>query len=77
MGKIVLKLLKRGKAVTPYMSSVSTGGWVQRAFAMQIGIPVGQCVKANVTKGMTLTEIRKRVKSCAPAKGAVHLTRGA
>lgn len=68
-----VKLLARGKTLTPYVARVVTGGRVQKAFATQIGEPAGKCVKGKVSKGMTQTAIRQAVKDCAPAKGSVHL----
>ena len=76
MSVLTVKLRKSGKKLTPYVSASSTDGRVQRAFAEQIGIPAGQCVKAGVHKGMSVTEIRDVVKRCAPAKGSVHLNLG-
>lgn len=68
-----VKLLARGKALTPYVAKCSTNGWVQKAFAQQIGNPVGACVRGAVHPGMTQTAIRDAVKKCAPTKGSIHL----
>lgn len=68
-----VKLLARGKSLKPYIARVVTGGRVQKAFATQIGIPTGQCVKSSVSKGMSQEKIREAVKKCAPAKGSVKL----
>jgi hypothetical protein len=68
-----IKLLSSGKSLTPYIARVVTGGRVQKAFAAQIGIPTGACVRGKVHKGMAQSDIRKAVKECAPAKGSVHL----
>lgn len=65
-----VKLLARGKALTPYVAKVTTNGKQQKWFRQQYGIPVGQCVKANVHKGMTQKDIRQAVKNCAPPKKA-------
>jgi hypothetical protein len=59
-----VKLLGRGKSLTPYISSVQTNGRVQRAFTEQIGKPAGQCVASGVHKGMTVGAIRKVVRDC-------------
>jgi len=71
-----VKLLARGKSLTPYISRVVTNGRVQRAFAEQIGRPAGACVRGKVHKGMTQTAIRNAVRDCAPPKGTVHLNLG-
>ncbi len=68
-----IKLLASGKSLTPYIARVVTGGRVQKAFAAQIGIPAGQCVRGKVHKGMSQGDIRQAVKDCAPAKGSVKL----
>jgi hypothetical protein len=65
---IRIKLLKRGKALTPYVGSVVTGGRVQKAFAEKIGKPAGACVKSGVHKGMSQSEIRKKVAECGKAQ---------
>ena len=67
--------IKLSPNLRPFVGRVVRGGWVQRAFATQIGIPVGACVKSGVRKGMKQSEIRQKVKDCAPAKGSVHLNR--
>ena len=56
-----VKLLSRGKSVTPYIARVVTGGRVQKAFAEQIGIPAGACVRGAVHKGMTQSAIQAAV----------------
>jgi len=68
-----VKLLKRGKALTPYVAAVSQNGKAQRAFAEKIGIQTGQCVRSGVHQGMTQKQIRDVVKGCAPAKGTVRI----
>lgn len=60
-----VKLLARGKALTPYVAKVTTNGKQQKAFAQTWGARVGGCVKANVHKGMTQSAIRQAVKDCA------------
>ena len=68
-----VKLLSRGKGLTPYIARVVTNGRVQRAFAEQIGKPTGACVRGKVHKGMNQSDIRQAVKDCAPAKGSIKL----
>jgi hypothetical protein len=60
-----VKLLARGKALTPYVAMVHTNGAQQKAFRTQYGIPVGNCVKSNVHKGMSIGAIHEAVKNCA------------
>lgn len=48
-----------------YARRVVTDGKVQKAFAEQIGRPVGACVASKVKTGMGQTEIRKAVKDCS------------
>jgi len=64
-----VKLLARGKALTPYVAKVSTNGKQQKWFKEHYGIPVGNCVKSNVHKGMTQTAIRQAVRDCAHGRG--------
>ena len=71
-----IKLLARGKALTPYIGSVHTNGRVQKAFRAQIGQHAGSCVRGKVHKGMSVTDIRQAVADCAPAKGSVKLNLG-
>lgn len=68
-----VKLLARGKSLTPYVARVVTGGRVQKAFAEKIGIPTGACVRGKVHKGMSQADIRQVVRDCAPAKGSIRL----
>jgi len=60
-----VKLRSSGKQLTPYVSSVQTSGNVQKAFADQIGRPVGDCVRRNVRVGMPAGEIKRAVRECA------------
>jgi len=64
-----VKLLARGKALTPYVSAVQTNGKRQKEFAERFGHPVGQCVKGAVHKGMPQAEIRAAVRRCATGRG--------
>ncbi len=57
-----IKVSKNGKI---FASRTVTSGRVQKAFAEQIGKPVGGCVAAGVKKGMKASDIRKVVKDCA------------
>ncbi len=60
-----IKLLERGRSLTPYVAKVTTNGAQQKRFKEQYGIPVGNCVKANVHKGMSITQIHEAVRNCA------------
>lgn len=72
-----VKMLKRGKRLTPYVSYSHENGRVQRAFAEQIGRPAGQCVVGAVRKGMAQTEIRAAVANCGKQFRGVRLNLGA
>lgn len=64
-----VKLLARGKSLTPYVSSVQTNGKRQKDFAERYGKPIGACVKGAVHKGMAQKEIRNAVRDCAKGRG--------
>lgn len=49
----------------PYLAHVTKGGAAQQKFKEKYGIPMGQCVKANVKKGMSIGEIHDAVRKCA------------
>ncbi len=68
-----IKLLGRGKSLTPYISSVQTSGRVQRAFAEQIGKPAGACVRSGVSKGMAVSAIRDVVRKCGKQHAGTRL----
>jgi len=74
---IRIKLLVSGRYLSPYVSRVVRGGRVQKAFAEQIGHPVGACVRRNVHKGMAQSDIRNVVKQCAIKYSGTHLNIGA
>jgi len=69
-----VKLLARGKSLTPYVAKVTTNGRVQRAFKEQIGKPVGACVRGAVHAGMNQTAIRKAVADCAKSHAGTRLS---
>ena len=60
-----VKLLARGKALTPYVAKVTTNGAQQKRFREQYGIPVGNCVRSSVHSGMTISAIHDAVRNCA------------
>ena len=60
--------IKLSVNMKPFVSRVVTGGLVQKAFAAQIGEPVGACVKGSVKKGMSGGAIKKAVRECAKSK---------
>jgi hypothetical protein len=68
-----VKLLARGKTLTPYVARVVTGGRVQKAFAEQIGKPAGACVRSGVHAGMTQMAIRQVVAECGKAHAGTKL----
>jgi len=65
MGSKAGRKIKLSKNMKPFVSRVVRDGRVQRAFAKQIGNPVGSCVKANVHAGMSGEQIHKVAKDCA------------
>lgn len=68
-----VKLLARGKSLTPYVAKVTTNGRVQRAFREQIGRPAGACVRGAVHKGMDQTAIRAAVAQCGKQHAGTKL----
>lgn len=69
-----VKLRASGKKLTPYVGGVVTDGKIQKAFAAQIGNPVGACVRGAVHKGMTAGAIKKAVRDCAKPKAGTKLS---
>ena len=65
--------IKLSSALRPYVGRVVRDGRIQRAFAEQIGRPVGNCVKISVSRGMSAANIRKAVSQCAKDHGRVSL----
>ena len=61
----------------PFVSRVSRNGAVQRAFAEQIGRPVGGCVASRVHRGMSGGEIHKIARDCAKSVRGKRLSIGA
>ncbi len=62
--------IKLSSALRPFVGRVSRNGAVQKAFAEQIGRPVGACVASGVHQGMTGGAIREVVRQCSKsAKG--------
>jgi hypothetical protein len=57
-----IKVSKNGRM---FASRVVRHGKVQRAFAEQIGRPVGGCVAGKVHRGMSGHEIHMIAKECA------------
>jgi hypothetical protein len=54
-----------------FFSRVVRNGRVQRAFREQIGIPVGNCVRAAIPRGSHpgRAAVLAAIRGCAPAKG--------
>lgn len=65
---VIIKLRTTGKKIKPYLANAPTSGAAQENFKQNYGIPVGNCVKKNVTKGMSIGAIHDAVRDCAPAK---------
>lgn len=66
---VIIKLRTTGKKIKPFLSSVATSGAAQEKFKQNYGIPVGQCVKRNVKKGMSIGAIHDAVRACARSPG--------
>jgi len=58
----------------PFVSRVVRGGAVQKAFAEQIGRPVGACVRGAVHTGMSGGQIHKAVRECAKQTTGTRLS---
>jgi len=58
-------IIKLSRNLKPFVSRVVTSGEVQKRFAEQYGKPIGNCVKANVHKGMSQSEIHDVVRKCS------------
>jgi hypothetical protein len=65
--------IKLSSGMRPYVGRVVRNGRIQRAFASQIGRPVGACVKQNVRVGMGAGQIKAAVSDCAKRLGRVPL----
>lgn len=65
MAKSGARKIKLSVNMKPFVSRVVRDGRVQRAFAEQIGRPVGGCVAAGVHAGMSGAEIHRVTKECA------------
>ena len=66
--------IKLSVNMKPFVSRVVRDGKVQRAFAEQIGNPVGAFVRGAVHKGMGGGEIKKAVRNCAKGKKGTKLS---
>jgi len=66
--------IKLSKNMKPFIGRVVRAGKVQRAFAEQIGKPVGSCVAAKVSKGMSGAAIHKIAATCAKVKKGIKLS---
>ena len=66
--------IKLSSGMKPYVGRVVRNGKVQKAFAAQIGEPVGACVAQNVKPGMGAGQIKDAVRQCAKAKKGVKLS---
>ena len=65
MSQLIVKVRAGGKGLTVFTSRAVRNGAVQKAFAEQIGKPVGGCVRAAVHSGMSIGAIHDAVKDCA------------
>lgn len=62
---VIIKLRTTGKTLKPYLAHVSKGGAAQEKFKENFGIPMGNCVREHVKKGMSIGEIHDAVRKCA------------
>lgn len=67
---VIIKLRTTGKKIKPYLANAPTSGKAQEKFKQNYGIPVGNCVKQNVKKGMSIGAIHDAVRRCAGKGGA-------
>jgi hypothetical protein len=65
--------IKLSPAMRPYVGRVVRGGAVQKAFAEQIGRPVGACVASSVRRGMSSGQIKQAVRDCARSARGTRL----
>lgn len=68
--------LKVSKNYKVFVSRVVRDGPVQRAFADQIGRPVGACVAGKVRSGMSGAEIHEIASDCAKGTKGKKLSIG-
>lgn len=69
-----IRKIKLSKNMKPYVGRVVRAGRVQKAFAKQIGEPVGACVAGRVRSGMSGAEIHKVAADCAKSKKGTKLS---
>ena len=67
--------IKLSSRLRPYVGRVSRSGWVQKAFAAQIGRVAGACVRSGVHRGMAASEIRNVVRQCGKQTTGTRLSR--
>ena len=68
------RVIKLSKNMKPFISRVVRDGRVQRAFAEQIGKPVGACVASKVKPGMSGAAIHEVTRQCAKSAKGKKLT---
>jgi hypothetical protein len=68
--------IKVSKNMRPFVSRVVRDGAVQKAFANQIGKPVGGCVASNVRAGMSGKVVHGIAKLCSRQAVGTHLNLG-
>ncbi len=62
--------IKLSPGMRPYVGRVVKNGKAQQAFKQRYGIPVGNCVRSGVRRGMSQAEIRRVVRDCAKGRAA-------
>lgn len=75
MASLKVKLLARGKSLTPYVAKVSRNGKMQQWFAENIGKPAGACVKSQIGPpgSQTVSQIREIVANCGKQQAGKHV----
>jgi len=74
MASLIVKTRYGKKGLRIFVSRAVRDGKVQKAFAKQIGEPVGACVRGAVHKGMSAEDIKKAVADCAKGKKGTKLS---
>ena len=68
--------IKLSSRMRPYVGRVVRNGWVQKAFAAQIGRPTGACVRNAVHRGMSQSQMHQIARDCARIHTGTKLHRG-
>lgn len=66
----IIKVRQTGRKVKVFLAQAVTSGKQQEWFKQNYGIPVGNCVRSSVKKGMSIGQIHDAVRNCAKTGGA-------